>query len=45
MAESGESLIPDSAKALTLQSQDQSKPAAMPFTARAAEPEEAIPRL
>jgi hypothetical protein len=38
VAESGQSLTPDSAKALTLQSQDESKPAAAPFTASAAEP-------
>jgi hypothetical protein len=38
VAESGQSLIPDSAKAVTLQSEDERKPAAAPFTANAAEP-------
>ena len=38
VAESGQSLTPDSANGLTLQSQDETKPAATPFTARAAEP-------
>lgn len=38
VAESGQSLIPDSGKALTLQSQDQNKPAPTPFVANAAEP-------
>ena len=38
VAESGQSLTPDNAKGLTLQSRDDSKPAATPFTARAAEP-------
>jgi hypothetical protein len=42
VAESGQSLTPDNAKGLTLQSRDESreesKPAAAPFTANAAEP-------
>jgi hypothetical protein len=38
VAESGQTLTPDSAKALSLQSQNESKPAATPFTANAAEP-------
>src|SRR5579862_253720 len=38
VAESGQSLTPDSAKALTVQSQNESTPAASPFTANAAEP-------
>jgi len=40
VAESGQSLIPDSAKALTLQSQEETKPAPAPVTANAAEPVE-----
>ena len=43
VAESGQSLIPDSAKGLTLQSQDEAKPAAAPFTASAAEPKATPP--
>ena len=42
--ESGQSLTPDNSKGLTLQSQDESKPTATPFTARAAEPAAAPPR-
>ena len=38
VAESGQSLTPDNAKAPTLQSQDEPKPAAAPLTASAAEP-------
>jgi hypothetical protein len=36
--ESGQSLTPDNAKVSALQTQDESKPAATPFTANAAEP-------
>jgi len=43
VAESGQSLIPDSSTALTLQSQDQSKPAGATFTANAAEPKATPP--
>ena len=43
VAESGQSLTPDNSEGLTLQSQDESKPAATPFTARAAEPAAAPP--
>ena len=38
VAESGQSLTPDNANGLTLQSRDESKPASKPFTASAAEP-------
>jgi len=38
IAESGQSLTPDNANGLTLQSRDEKKPAASPFTATAAEP-------
>jgi hypothetical protein len=43
VAESGQSLTPDNAKGLTLQSKEESKPAATPFTANAAEPAAAAP--
>lgn len=38
VAESGQSLTPDNANGLTLQSRDENKPASKPFTASAAEP-------
>lgn len=38
VAESGQSLTPDNANGLTLQSREESKPAPKPFTASAAEP-------
>jgi LPXTG-motif cell wall-anchored protein len=38
VAESGQSLTPDNANGLTLQSREESKPASKPFTAGAAEP-------
>lgn len=38
VAESGQSLTPDNANGLSLQSRDESKPASKPFTASAAEP-------
>jgi len=38
VAESGQSLTPDNAKGITLQSQNERTPAATPFTANAAEP-------
>jgi hypothetical protein len=43
VAESNQSLTPDSATGLALQSQEESKPAATPFTASAAEPAAAPP--
>jgi hypothetical protein len=39
VAESGQSLTPDNANGLTLQSRDEKKPASKPFTASAAEPQ------
>src|SRR5205085_1697716 len=39
VAESGQSLVPDSAKDVTLESREESKPAESVLTARAAEPE------